>query len=1245
MELAPGVQKQQALQEAGFTSEEIDAWRKQTTQELSAAGFSTKEVGEYFGNKEPDMSGVKNFVKTNLDAHAAKKAEEAKTSTADPAMSKKTPKQEMADTFWESFQAGLQMSVSGLAIRGEMPDTVVPEDAPRFYKIASQLGTLAGDVPAMVAGAMAGAPAGTAVGGAIGSVVPGAGTAIGGVLGGTLGAGAGSFALPQGLREALIQGYEKGEIKDFADFWDRASSVFLETAKGGAIGAATMGVGGVAGKLAAPIASPLLRGAAVSSSEVATMVGVGAALEGRVPNPDEFIDAAIVVGGLKGSTKVAAKLRNIYAKTGVRPSEIVQDAQNNPLVKQELLGSGDGIPSPYKSMQEKPGEAIEIKANPELTQTNPILGEPTQVKMEMPPLPKAEVKAEPKPVNPDSQAVLDRIGETPKRAGKTAGEIYTDLIDEFHPINQFTKLLAGEKVLATKDNPYEIARLTKGNFGKADRAFEFGIPDFNDPTKTIAPSLKSTLKKIDNLDEYRAWAISAHALEREAAGFKTGIPLEEAKRVFERDKAKYEPINTEIQNYKNGLLKYLVDSEVMPKEMADQLQAKYKYHLPFNRQVEGGPGGGPGKGLKVNQPIKGAKGSELDLVDPIESLIRNTYKYIDIAEKNRVGLAMKKLAESNPDVAEKAFVKSKTEMKPIELSKEELTSLFENAPDAAPEKAMIFRPNKRPLADNEIGIFSGGKYEVYQVSDNLAAAMKGLDAYQSNLLTKMLAKPAKALRAGVSIVPEFGLKNLTRDQYTAFILSKNNFIPLLDTVSGLISRATKDTAYRDWLSHGGANAAMQSIDRNYIQQNIYKLSQETGLLNATFNVIKSPLEALRVMTELSENATRIGEFKKAMKKGKDPFEAALNSRDVTLDFARIGAKTKAFNQITAFFNVGPQGIDRTIRALQEDPVGTSAKILTSITIPSILLWWANKDDERVQKLQNWEKDLFWVIPTKDHIYRIPKPFEVGLIFGSGVERTLEAFFNDNPKAFKNFVDTLVQGFTPNYIPTFAVPVVEHFANRSTFTGNPIIPYQMEKLLPQYQYKEYTTESAKVLGKMIGSLPSMKESDAASPALIENYIRAWTGGTGAYILQASDKALIASGAVPEPVKPTATLADIPFIKAFVIRYPSASTQPILDFNEKYNRNQKYINTRNELAKRGEFDEMSALMYANMDKLNALQETRDALTTMNKTIRNIYRTKNLSPDDKRQKIDKIYYQMTKIAEQGNRIADQFEKAFKK
>src|ERR1035437_4015287 len=139
----------------------------------------------------------------------------------------------------------------------------------------------------------------------------------------------------------------------------------------------------------------------------------------------------------------------------------------------------------------------------------------------------------------------------------------------------------------------------------------------------------------------------------------------------------------------------------------------------------------------------------------------------------------------------------------------------------------------------------------------------------------------------------------------------------------------------------------------------------------------------------------------------------------------------------------------------DNPVGTTLKIAGGITHPSVLLCYANHDDPRYKELPAWQKDLFWIVLTKDHIWRIPKDFTLGVVFGSGAERVLDQFFANNPDAYKGFGGSVASALLPSATPTFATPMVEQYANRSTFTDRTLVPDHMEKGLPEYQYTPYT----------------------------------------------------------------------------------------------------------------------------------------------------------------------------------------------
>jgi len=251
----------------------------------------------------------------------------------------------------EAAQAGYQGSATGLAVRGKLPDIQLdPTHSTWYERLAAGATQLASEFPMMVAGGIGGTAAGAAAGGAAGSVVPVVGNAAGAATGAVLGGGAGAFALPAAIRESYIQAYSKGEITGSADFLSRAAIVLKHTGKEALVGAATAGAGKLAGMGAqAAGLGAKTTGAAVLGAEGGTLVVAPAALEGRLPEPQDFTDAAILLVGLKGVGVASRKLADIYAKTGKTPVEVMADAKADPTIIEDLGGkpaaTADGVAS------------------------------------------------------------------------------------------------------------------------------------------------------------------------------------------------------------------------------------------------------------------------------------------------------------------------------------------------------------------------------------------------------------------------------------------------------------------------------------------------------------------------------------------------------------------------------------------------------------------------------------------------------------------------------------------------------------------------------------------------------------------------------------------------------------------------------------------------------------------------------------------------------------------------------------
>ena len=96
--------------------------------------------------------------------------------------------------------------------------------------------------------------------------------------------------------------------------------------------------------------------------------------------------------------------------------------------------------------------------------------------------------------------------------------------------------------------------------------------------------------------------------------------------------------------------------------------------------------------------------------------------------------------------------------------------------------------------------------------------------------------------------------------------------------------------------------------------------------------------------------------------------------------------------------------------------------------------------------------MFWIIisnegTSKEIVWRIPKPFEIGWLFGTFPERILDWIYKEDEEYINQsageFSYEMVKSLGP--IPDVIKPFWEDSANRNFFFDRAIIPYQMEKI--------------------------------------------------------------------------------------------------------------------------------------------------------------------------------------------------------
>jgi Large polyvalent protein associated domain 38 len=823
--------------------------------------------------------------------------------------------------------------------------------------------------------------------------------------------------------------------------------------------------------------------------------------------------------------------------------------------------------------------------------------------------------------------------------------------------------------VAPEVDPGILARLIKGLGGRINQVLEDGTYSVRTRQVTGDP-LRTVMDKIaHDPDGFDAYAMARTTVERDAYGVKTGIGLAEANQVIAQSGAKWGPILAELNAWKGRMLDTAVD--ILGPKAVDAMKNKYPGHIALHRMLDpASPTAGMlGGGMQARNPLhRLGKGNEdLKILNVRDSTIKDGIALLDMAERNRVGMAMEDL--NNKLGHNSKFMREVKDMHPVDISAAEVNKHLgvEGITEQVADGFKVFRKDAFHPAPDRIRVFRDGKSKVYEVDPELGKAFHALEYHSFGMLTKILSVPAKMLRAGSVLIPEFIIKNLFRDQIAAFAQAKG-FIPGVDTAMGLknLFPGKSSEAFQRWQIEGGANASMISLDRKLFHEDPRTILQHTA------NVVTSPYHFLQMMSEVAENATRLGVYERAIKGGAHPIEATYAAREGTLDFQRVGgwAIQKALNQIIPFYNVALEGTDRTLRALftGDRKLVTSMKMVAGITVPSLYIWAATKDDERIQQLPRWRKDVAWNIPGKDNwqpistggrneiidgmlerfpgmdtskltntfrqakdgsweynrgiIWALPKPPGVGQLFGSIPERMLDAYVQHDPNAFKELGKTMWQAFAPSIVPQAALPEIERWANKSFFLDRTLVSPALQKLPTSQQYGPQTSEVAKTIAAGIRSIAGDKTSLGA-PIMVDNYIRAWSGGMGKYITDMIDLGLRDKDA---PVKPAWSASDVPVLKGLVARFPSADAQAIQQFYDTYEeRKQATAGIRN-LQKKG-LPEDPALL-----RENPIQGIHNALGAGFKTVRNITENKNMSAEEKRTAMDLTYLFMIEKAKQG-------------
>ena len=630
----------------------------------------------------------------------------------------------------------------------------------------------------------------------------------------------------------------------------------------------------------------------------------------------------------------------------------------------------------------------------------------------------------------------------------------------------------------------------------------------------------------------------------------------------------------------DNVISIMEDAQVFSHDVAKALRTKHRKYCPLLRDfsdtaaadnfIGGLSAGGRGVG-NVSIPLKAIsiKGSERGVLNPLETVLKSYAMMINRAERNKVGLLAVKAAQTK-----------------------QLHDLIKEVPEVVGKDGKVVNA----VADPKNCIFTvlvNGKKKAYQTTQELYSPIVGYNLPAAGLTLEVARMTAQMLRTGATMSPSFIIRNLLRDTITAGFSSKNGFIPFVDTWRGFMT-LKNDPVLRAEFEAAGVG------EFNFYGAKAQRIKSLDKMIGEHENLFKGIFGKMEEWSDIAESATRMGEFMLARKAGKSLEQAGHEAREVTVDFSKSGIYGEQINRYIPFFNACLQGGDKIYQLMREDPHGTMMKMFLTIVLPSALLYAFNRDEDWWKDLDPDIKNNYWCLSDK---LRIPKPQEIGVLLGSGIEAFFEQASGRDKKAVSNVLDAFLDNMTPSIIPTLILPLVEWKTNYSYFRGQQLVSSKYQRLPDELQYNDYTSELSKGIGNVF----------KVSPMKVDNLVRGYTGTMGALLWSMAGEPFAKANNLPAK-----HFSELPFVRDFNVTDANLS-RPMNEFYgilDKANRQHAGYGVKGkpEAAVKG------------------IRSAGSMISKIRKDIDKITHS-NLTPERKRELIDKRKEKMNQIAKQAN------------
>lgn len=752
----------------------------------------------------------------------------------------------------------------------------------------------------------------------------------------------------------------------------------------------------------------------------------------------------------------------------------------------------------------------------------------------------------------EAQPALERAKADLRQAEKAARKglrqsIYDAMYEDLGPIQRATQeAISLGHTLKQSDNPYELASYLRGSTDEVVREMVLGKmrgvageevgKGLNDIYR------EAGIKGRRDLLEFDAYLHALRGEELWESGRNPGMTRETVKGTIDAIERGADPAKAlrwrkaaeQVWEWNAGVLNYAASVGAISGELKAAIMGGSRRYVPLQRFIPGstkdaGVGGGSGFG---GGPIRRLLGSNRQVISPLAAMVSNAKAMVEFTHRRMVADAIVNLSKLRGmgRIVEQVPVEVARQQLGLERIKDQLKAAGADLSQVDPDLLLdLYSPKDRPDSKDPILAYRrpDGTTEWYQVRRDLYNSLSGLDAYRlSNPVARwVLGAPRRLFQAGTTgYRASFGLvTNTLRDFSTHLTQSSDqNAVRAAARWAKNLGTGALETF---GVKSEGELAELFRVRGGKISQSLGDIT--SGFRGTVGNMGRGKsermlrsteaLSAVRDLLQISESAPRVSEMQHVAKKaGWKPgqpmtLDLAIQivnaGKRVTTDFSAAGSLAKVINQAVPFFNAVFQSQRGFGRALRRNPVGTTLKGIAALTIPTLLLWWKNKDEDWYADMPLRDRLSHWYVgdPTWDEKLRIPRPFEPGTIFASIPEAIIDAAYRKDPEVVRAGFAQLLENanpfpvqptldvkdgglafkFNPSGLPVLAAEAAEQGLNRDFYFDQPIVPRSQVDRPAKEQRGPFTSGAAEWLGAKLGW----------SPRRIDHAIAGLAGGVG------------------------------------------------------------------------------------------------------------------------------------------------------